>query len=125
MSLRIDPVKQSGVTINVIDDNVRIYGNIDDPQPGLFLEPFFYDLHDQIVNNDLKRVNVDVTELDFLNSSGIREFIDWLLKVEDLPGEKRYDINFLYSLAKPWQSMSFSSLELICPEFVKLVESDC
>ena len=77
------------------------------------------ELHEKIVNNHLKEIDVDVRELNFLNSRGIREFVFWIMSNEKLSINQKYNINIIYTKKKAWQKMSFTTLALLSPKLVK------
>jgi hypothetical protein len=76
------------------------------------------DLHGLVLKNRWPRFNVDVRELDFVNSSAIRLFVDWITWAES----SKYTLSFHTSADTSWQRISFSVLCSLAPNHVRVVE---
>ena len=80
--------KSEKVQIGVEDGEavmtIRFKGKIDDADPGIFMDPALEEIHQQIVANGLREVSADFTELSFLNSSGIKSLIKWIMRQTEL-----------------------------------------
>lgn len=68
---------------------IKFKGKIDDADPGVFMDPTLEEIHQQIVANGLKEVNADFTDLGFLNSSGIKSLIKWIMRQTELADEQK------------------------------------
>jgi hypothetical protein len=66
----------------------------------------------------LESFAVDLRRLDFVNSSSIRLFVDWISRAE----AGRYKIVFEIDPAITWHRLSFSVLQSLSPDWVELVE---
>ena len=114
--------KNDKVQISVDDGGalmtIRFKGKIDDADPGVFMDPALEEIHGQIVASGLKEVNADFTELSFLNSSGIKSLIKWIMRQTELADEQKYKINFLYSSRVTWQQTSLKALTYLAPKTV-------
>ena len=97
---------------------IKFKGKIDDADPGVFMDPTLEEIHGQIVANGLKEVNADFTDLGFLNSSGIKSLIKWIMRQTELADEQKYKINFLYSSRVTWQQTSLKALTYLAPKTV-------
>jgi hypothetical protein len=97
---------------------IKFKGKIDDADPGVFMDPTLEEIHGQIVANGLKEVNADFTDLSFLNSSGIKSLIKWIMRQTELADEQKYKINFLYSSRVTWQQTSLKALTYLAPKTV-------
>jgi hypothetical protein len=97
---------------------IKFKGKIDDADPGVFMDPTLEEIHQQIVANGLKEVNADFTDLGFLNSSGIKSLIKWIMRQTELADEQKYKINFLYSSRVTWQQTSLKALTYLAPKTV-------
>lgn len=104
------PISNSGIDMKASGITVYISGSINHPRPGEFMEPFIQEAHESIVANNIQEIKVDITNLKFLNSAGIRELVDWVMKLNHLPEEKKYKIEFLCSSEHKWQESSMSTL---------------
>lgn len=78
-------------------DTVVLKGEIDVQDPGIILNPFFNKVLTQMDNS----VRIDITELDFLNSSGIKVFVSFIMK-------KQPDAKVIIKVdkSKTWQMTS-------------------
>jgi hypothetical protein len=108
--INVTTVSKSGIEMRSEGDTVYFSGSINHPRPGEFMEPFIQNVHDTIVQSGLKEIRVDITELRFLNSAGIRELVDWVMKMTALPDDKKYKIQFVCSAEHKWQESSMSTL---------------
>ena len=81
------------------------------------MEPFLNEVHASIVDNNIKDITVDITDLRFLNSAGIRELVDWVMKLNSLEDDKKYKIKFLCSSEHKWQESSMSTLIYLNPDY--------
>ena len=97
---------------------IRFKGKIDDADPGVFMDPTLEEIHQQIVAHGLNEVNADFTELSFLNSSGIKSLIKWIMRQTELGEDQKYKINFLYSSRITWQQTSLKALTYLAPKTV-------
>jgi len=111
------PIAESGVELKASGTTVTISGSINHPKPGMFMEPFIDEVHNSIVANGIKAISVDITNLRFLNSAGIREFVDWVMKLNELDVAKRYSIKFLCNAEHKWQESSMSTLIFLNAEY--------
>jgi hypothetical protein len=68
-----------------------------------------------MLGEGLPEVKVDVTGLAFLNSSGIKEFLSWILRRNRIPPDKKYRINFLFNPAVAWQPITLPRLRDLDP----------
>ena len=108
--LKVKSVKNSGIEIYTEGITIYFSGSINHPHPGEFLEPFIQEVHKEIIANKIKGIKVDIKDLKFLNSAGIREFVDWVMQLNKLPDEKKYKIQFICSSRYKWQESSMSTL---------------
>jgi hypothetical protein len=108
--LNIATVNNSGIEMKISGSTVIFSGSINHPRPGEFMEPFIQNVHDAIVKNGIRAIKVDITQLRFLNSAGIRELVDWVMKMSSLPDDQKYKIQFVCSTEHKWQESSMSTL---------------
>lgn len=86
-------------------------GSVLDMDPGTILMPHIRDLHDRILKNGIRTFNVDVRALSFVNSSGIRVFIDWLGLIQR--SKSAYTLRVVMDPAVTWQRLTFGALESV------------
>ena len=103
--------KLDSVSVEVIGtDTVKLKGTITKKEPAQDLDAFFKAVHRDAVASRADQVNVDVSELTFVNSSAIRLFVDWATWVKN-ESTHRYRLRFLTSRHITWQKTSFTALK--------------
>ncbi len=119
MALLIPTLVKESVEVSVKDNKIIFVGNIDDISPDEYLTPFIQQANDQAVSQGIKSIIVDITGLNFLNSSGIKVLVDWVIKISKLPDDKKYTITFLCSSKFMWQEASISTIMFLNPSQLK------
>lgn len=123
MGLNVNSVNESGVELSTSGDSIIAKGNVDCADPGRFLNPFLKQVHEQAVAGGIGEVKVDIKDLEFLNSSAISEFTDWILELENLPDGQKYKITFLCNTGKhAWQESSIKTMTYLNPDLVTKVD---
>jgi hypothetical protein len=89
---------------------VLFRGTISTAAPATVLNPFVDAVHDQVVASGQQRIQVDLRELEFCNSSGFKSFIHWIQRIHELPDGKRYGLTFLSNPVRKWQKTSLLAL---------------
>jgi hypothetical protein len=102
---------------------VSIVGEIDQMSPRDLMAGFFELVHNMALGEGLAEVKVDVTRLSFLNSSGIKEFLSWILRRNRIASEKKYRINFLFDPSVAWQPVTLPRLRDLDPGAIILTAS--
>jgi hypothetical protein len=67
--------------------------------PSTLLDPLFDKVHNGAVSSGFKTVELDVTQLNFLNSSGIKAIAKWIMKLATVDAGKKYLIK-LYRIRR-------------------------
>ncbi len=120
MRLIIKPVKTDRLYLYTEESTVFIKGSIDLQYPKPLLEPFFTDLHNDLLHYGFRFITLDITGLTFINSSGIREFLSWLIKITKLPKDDRYEI-FINTLSEVNCQQSISKSFTLIYQGVKII----
>jgi hypothetical protein len=89
---------------------VHFKGTISTVNPAVVLNPFVDGVHAHAVETTAKEVRVDLTSLEFCNSSGFKSFIHWIERIQQLPEPKRYKLRFLSTKDRRWQRASLLAL---------------
>jgi hypothetical protein len=120
--MQISTVQAAGgkVSLRVDGDTVFVAGEIDQLSPRDFMASFLEIVHNMALGEGLVEVKVDVTELSYLNSSGIKEFLSWILRRNRIPPEKKYRLNFLFDPAVTWQPITLPRLRDLDPDGIVL-----
>jgi hypothetical protein len=98
------------VSLRAEGDTVFVAGEIDQLSPRDLIAGFVEIVHHMALGEGLMEVKVDVSELEFLNSSGIKEFLSWILRRNRLPADRKYKMNFLFDPAVAWQPVTLPRL---------------
>ncbi len=91
---------------------IRVYfkGTISTVSPAVVLNPFVDAVHAHVLEAGAKEIRVDLTQLEFCNSSGFKSFIHWIERIQQAPDPKRYKLRFLSSKDRRWQRASLLAL---------------
>jgi len=119
IAFKVDEYKDSQLEMKFEKKTLSIAGTIDYREPDKILEPFFGNLHSNILKSGIKKIEIDVTKLLFLNSSGIKEFVQWFINIELLSSDKRYQVKFLINSNLLWQESTISTIININPSFIR------
>jgi len=76
--------------------------------PAAEIEPHMRRIHEAAAGGG--ELVVDVTQLAFVNSAGLRVFLDWLGWLWSEPPERRYSLKFRLREGVSWQAASFPAL---------------
>ena len=68
-----------------------------------------------------QRVVIDFRELEFMNSSCFKSFVNWLQTLLELEPERQYRIRFLSDPNKHWQARSLKALSCFAADLVEIV----
>jgi hypothetical protein len=120
--MQISTVQAAGgkVRLRVDGETVYVTGEIDQLSPRDFMAGFLEIVHNMALGESLAEVKVDVTALAFLNSSGIKEFLSWILRRNRIPPHKKYRINFIFDPAVSWQPITLPRLRDLDPDGIVL-----
>ncbi|MCX7655415.1 MAG: hypothetical protein N2Z76_02695 [Treponemataceae bacterium] len=123
--LNIETIKQDKVNIEVQDTasgiKVIITGDIDMQDPGVLLDPLFDTIHNGAIAQGMKTIDLDVTGLTFLNSSGIKAIAKWIMKLATVETGKKYTINIVQNKSISWQATSLQTLTFLVPGSVNVL----
>jgi hypothetical protein len=124
LSWQMEPLSVDGVDFVPQAPNVlRIKGKMTARQPSPLIQPYLRKLHDAAVQQGMASVNVDVTELSFVNSSAIRLFVDWTMWAKGDGATPRYGLVFRTTGRITWQRMTITALTNLAPGVVRVEEA--
>ena len=101
---------------------VKFSGVIDHLNPGEFLDPLLLQIHEAAPRQQAPLVAADLSGLSFLNSSGIKSFVKWIMTQLKLEAAQRYRIEFHYSPAVTWQQSTLKALVVLSRNTITLQE---
>ena len=71
-----------------------------------------------------REVVVDITSLEYMNSSSLKSLLSWIVKVRDLPEHERHKIRFISNPELHWQQRSLHSLLSMCGDVLEVEERE-
>src|SRR5262249_59530165 len=98
---------------------VRLTGNAD-LGAKTAVETLLPRLHAEAVRRRAPEVVVDLTGLEFMNSSCFRSFVSWVSDVQDLPPAERYRIRLVADASMLWQRRSLHALKCFAEELITI-----
>ncbi|MEU2835257.1 hypothetical protein ABZ667_42855 [Streptomyces lavendulae] len=123
--LELEPLHVGSLTGEVCDSedsvSVVLRGDADARETGAALNEFLVrKVHPAILRAGFKRIQLDVTGVEFLNSSGIKALTEWLLAIKRQQPQDRYFIVLRYDEGVAWQNKGLKPLSYVAPSFLRL-----
>jgi len=119
MDETLTPLSLEGLTIvpAVHETKMRLTmsGAVEMRDPGEMLNPFWTRIDLEARNRRLQSVEVDLRDLNFMNSSGILTLVRWITK---LKVSNAYRLVFQYDRNVTWQRSSIPTLAKLAPNVV-------
>lgn len=101
---------------------VECSGVLDSLDACAVLQPHLLAFHRAVVAEKVPHVRLHLQDVHYINSSGIKSFMTWLLAANQ-SREHRYGIEISYDPQKRWQPVSFQAMEKLAPRVVRLKTS--
>jgi hypothetical protein len=79
-------------------------------------------VHAEAKRLGVKEAEIDLRELEFMNSSCFKSFVSWITEVQELDVEKQYTVTFLSNPKLHWQKRSLHSLRCFAVELITVIE---
>jgi hypothetical protein len=128
MSSPFVPFNAEGVSIVPrMDDGtlrIKVAGAIEMRDPGEVLNPYWNALDDEALRHHIQRVEVDLRDLSFMNSSGILTLVRWITRAKGHPAGAGYTLVLKYDRNVTWQRTSVPTLAKLAPGIVVATEID-
>ena len=77
-------------------------------------------IHEEALRLQAERVEVDLRQLEFMNSSCFKVFVSWLGNVQDLDPGKQYRIHLVSNPNLHWQRRSLAALSCFAVDLVTI-----
>lgn len=81
------------------------------------------DAHGHALSLHSGEVVLDLSRLEFMNSTCLRTFLTWLGRVDALAPQARYRVRLISNPGTPWQRRSLHALVAFAPDLVTLDKS--
>ncbi len=121
-TFNIDPVTFDNATASLEEENggisLVLSGDIDMRDTSIEFLPYLLRIHDALVQNNVKKLRLDLLNLTFMNSNGIKSMINWIMKLSELPDNRRYKIHIASSSVIAWQESTLPVLCKLFPDFI-------
>lgn len=111
-TLTVTPVTDGGILRLVMS------GAVEMRDPGGVLNPYWTRVDDMARAQQMKRVEVDLRDLNFMNSSGILTLVRWITKAKTHAPEESYQLVLQYDRNVTWQRTSIPTLAKLAPNVV-------
>jgi hypothetical protein len=93
---------------------IKMSGAVEMRDPGELLTPYWNAIDEQARARSLQRIEVDLRDLNFMNSSGILTLVRWITKAKN----KAYQLVLQYDRNVTWQRSSVPTLAKLAPDVV-------
>lgn len=120
MNLDIQPFVDEDVSIEVVENRIIISGNIEYTDPTINLDPYFNKIHESALKNKTEQLIIDLTNLNYINSSGITIFVKWIINLQQLPDNEKYSMQFICNPDQKWQKQSITMLAKTAPKIISI-----
>lgn len=118
-------VEKTKIVVSEIPDHteessvlISISGEIDMRDPAKSILPYLIRIHEAAITRDIKIIDIDVRELSYVNSSGIKTIISWLMLSKNIADNKRYHVRIIQNSDIPWQESTFPVIQKLFPELI-------
>ena len=119
MNETLTPLTMEGLSIvpAVHDTKLRLTmsGAVEMRDPGEMLNPFWTRIDEEARSRNVQSVEVDIRDLNFMNSSGILTLVRWITK---LKVSNAYRLVIRYDRNVTWQRSSIPTLAKLAPNVV-------
>lgn len=120
-----DAITAEGVSIVPRLENgvlrIAMSGVVEMRDPGVVLNPYWNALDDEVRRRGISRVELDLRDLNFMNSSGILTLVRWVTRAKGHT-DGVYRIQLQYDRNVTWQRTSIPTLAKLAPEIVTASE---
>jgi len=80
-------------------------------------------LHRETARTKTAEVVVDFRQLEFMSSSCLKAFVEWIANIQELAPAERYHIQLRSNPQLRWQRRSLHSLQCFASDLITVVES--
>lgn len=125
MTVALEPLAVGGLTTTLhLDDNkIRVaYTGSADMESVEPLTAHLAALHAESQRAHAPEVRIDFRQLEFMSSSCLKAFVEWISNIQDLAPVDRYRITFLSNPHLRWQKRSLMSLQCFASDLITVVD---
>jgi len=118
----IEPESFENARISIHDENdeisLVIEGDIDMRDTSINFLPYLIRVHEILISNNIKSIKLNLLNLTFMNSNGIKSLINWIMKMTEMPEVNRYIINIKANTEIAWQESTLPVLQKLFPDYI-------
>ena len=121
-SLQIKPIHYTNFDAEAVLDGTEIavrFSGTADLGVKAIMDSFLVDVHADASRMDVKSVSVDVSGLEFINSSCLMAIVTWITTVQSMTN-RRYQIAFHFKAVRDWHRRSFDVLTQLGEDVVSV-----
>lgn len=115
-------LKTDGLTVTPrLGENtlrVTVIGAVEMRDPGEVLTPYWTGLDEEARRRGIRRVELDVKDLNYMNSSGILTLVRWITRAKAHEAADAYQLIVIYDGNVTWQRTSIPTLAKLAPQVV-------
>jgi hypothetical protein len=101
---------------------LAVSGAVEMRDPGAVLNPYWTSIDGAVRGRQIKLVELDLRDLNFMNSSGILTLVRWITKAKAHPADELYQLVLQYDRNVTWQRTSIPTLAKLAPGVVTPLE---
>lgn len=116
---KLTPDFRMNIAREMANWTIQFQGTLDVNDASGKVQPELLKLHDTLVSERVRNVRIEIQDVDYMNSSGLKGFMAWFLRAEQL-GDSHYRIEVIYDADRSWQAVSLTPMERIAPRTVKM-----
>jgi hypothetical protein len=98
-----------------------VLGGQADTRTKTALEHFLGVVASEAMRIGVTDVDTDLRQVEFMNSTCIKGFVNWISQVQELPPEQRYRIKFISNPAAQWQRRALKTLAIFGGDLIAIV----
>ncbi len=121
-AFNIDPFHFENARASLEDNTSGITlvlaGDIDMRDTSLEFLPYLIKVHNALIQNNIKAVKLNLMNLTFMNSNGIKSLINWIMKLTEIPEQMQYKISITANNNIAWQESTLPVLQKLFPDFI-------
>jgi hypothetical protein len=118
----IQPLSAEGISIvpHHGDDalHLRMSGAVEMRDPGDLLNPYWTSIDEGARSRGIRRIELDLRDVNFMNSSGILTLVRWITKAKTHAPDSAYQLVLQYDRNVTWQRTSIPTLAKLAPKVV-------
>jgi hypothetical protein len=103
---------------------LEFVGDIAMEDPSKVFFPYVEKVHQEALVHGASEVRLNLTNLAYLNSSGILMFMRWVKLIQGTQPDLRYKLFIIYSKSITWQRVGMRTLRKMAPSVVNLMEME-